>query len=96
MKMKLRTLPNSIHLPISKHEVIHKSETTRADIYQEYVHPWYEYQENGCVRKSDKAVPIPPNPPSKEAVERAKFVDKTYHWKGGDDSVRSGDKRTSK
>jgi len=68
-----------------------------SDIYQEYVHPWYLYNENGCIRRSDKTTNIneliPPNPPSKEAVERAKFVDKTYQWSGGD-SVRSGGKRS--
>ena len=63
-----------------------------SDIYQEWVHPWYEYQENGCVRRSDKAILIKPNPPSKEAVERAKFVDKTYHWAG---SLRSRDERSN-
>ena len=73
--MKLN--PSLTQPQISKHEVVHHSERTRADVY---VHPWYQYQENGCMRKSDKAVPIPPNPPSKEAVERARFVDKTYHW----------------
>jgi len=34
-----------------------------------------------------------PNPPSKQAIERAKFKDKTYHWNGG---VRPGNKRTTK
>ena len=61
----------------------------------EYTHPWYKHvaKENGCIRKSDKAIPVlnRPNPPSKEAVERAKFVDKTYHWTGRDSSVRSRD-----
>ena len=33
---------------------------------------------------------IRPNPPSKEAVKRAKFVDKTYHWTGGNSSIRPG------
>ena len=47
----------------------------------EYIHPWYQYLNK-------------PNPPSKESVERAKFVDKTYHWSGSD-SIRSGDKRTT-
>ena len=69
--------------------------STRPQIFEEYVHPWYEYQENGCVRRSDKAVLIKPNPPSKEAVERAQFVDKTYHWSGSN-SVRPGNKRTTK
>ena len=64
-----------------------------SDIYKEWKHPWYEYNENGCVRRSDKAVPIPPNPPSKEAVERAKFVDKTYIWRRSS-SIRPGNERT--
>ena len=49
-----------------------------------YEHPWYKHLD-----KQLKA----PNPPSKEAIEKAKFVDKTYHWNG---SVRSGYKRTTK
>ncbi len=36
---------------------------------------------------------IRPNPPTAEAVRRAKFKDKTYHWNG---AIRSGNKRTSK
>jgi len=75
--MKLNPNQNLTRPQISKHEVIHHTEVTRID---PYVHPWYKYQENGCVRKSDKAVPIPPNPPTEEAVKRARFVDKTYHW----------------
>ena len=49
-----------------------------SDIYQEYVHPWYEFntkQEEQAVRL------IRPNPPTAEAVKRAQFVDKTYIWK---------------
>ena len=34
-----------------------------------------------------------PNPPTAEAIHRAQFVDKTYHWKNAD--LRSGDKRAS-
>tara|TARA_Y100001963_G_scaffold66429_1_gene92583 strand:+ start:343 stop:516 length:174 start_codon:yes stop_codon:yes gene_type:complete len=34
----------------------------------DYEHPWYKHAQ-------------PPNPPTKEAVEKAKFVDKTYTWK---------------
>ena len=48
----------------------------------EYVHPWYLYQENRCTRRSDNTKLIKPNPPTKEAIEKAKFVDKTYHWTG--------------
>ena len=35
----------------------------------EYVHPWYQYLNK-------------PNAPTKEAIEKAKFKDKTYQWKG--------------
>ena len=51
----------------------------------EYVHPWYEHADNKLIK---------PNPPSKEAVERAQFKDKTYHWKR-DSSVRSRNERTT-
>ena len=77
--MKLN--PNSTHLPISKHEVIHPTEVSRTDIDRLYVHPWYKHLEKQELKK--------PNPPSKEAVKRAKFVYKTYHWKRGNDSIRS-------
>ena len=86
--MKLN--PNSTRLQISKHEVIHPSETSRADIYQHYEHPWYKFNKE----QDAKAQLIKPNPPTKEAVERAQFVDKTYHWSGAD-SVRSRDQRTN-
>ncbi len=45
-----------------------------------YEHPWYKHLNK-------------PNPPTKEAIEKAKFKDKTFHWDGG---VRSGNKRTPK
>ena len=34
-----------------------------------YKHPWYEYLKK-------------PNPPTPEAVEKAKFKDKTFTWNG--------------
>ena len=49
----------------------------------DYVHPWDAY-----VAKLKQ-----PKPPTQEAIEKAKFVDKTFHW-GGD--LRSGNKRASK
>ena len=64
--------------------------STRPQIFKEYVHPWYEYNDD----QNKQAKLIRPNPPSKEAVERAKFIDKTYHWSGSD-SVRSRDKRSA-
>ena len=51
-----------------------------------YEHPWYKH-----IDKELKS----PNPPSKEAIEKAKFVDKTYQW-SGDNRIRSGNKRSSK
>ena len=49
-----------------------------------YEHPWYKHL--------DKELKSP-KPPTQEAVEKAKFVDKTYHWDGG---VRPRNKRTPK
>ena len=50
-----------------------------------YEHPWYKH-----LSKELKS----PNPPSKEAIEKAKFVDKTYRW-SGDNRIRSGNKRSN-
>jgi len=47
-----------------------------------YEHPWYKHL--------DKELKSP-NPPTQKAIEKAKFVDKTYHWDGG---VRPRNKRT--
>ena len=51
-----------------------------------YEHPWYKHVNDRLIR---------PNPPTKEAIERAKFVDKTYHW-SRDDSVRPRKQRVTK
>ena len=53
-----------------------------------YRHPWYEQNERLDKKQTHL---IKPNPPSKEAVERARFIDKTYEWKGRSNSIRSGD-----
>jgi hypothetical protein len=65
-----------------------------------YEHPWYKYKiAKDCPEDMRKPVYNlllnKPNPPSQEAIEKAKFVDKTFHWSGSD-SVRSGNKRSSK
>ena len=61
--------------------------STRPQIFDGgYEHPWYKHL--------DKELKSP-NPPSKEAIEKAKFVDKTYQW-SGDNRIRSGNKRSSK
>ena len=49
-----------------------------------YNHPWYQY-----IAEEDNKKLNRPNPPSKEAVERAKFVDKTYEWTRRPSSIRS-------
>ena len=65
-----------------------KPNSTQPRIFEgsEYVHPWYEKTDNKLIK---------PNPPSKEAVERAQFKDKTYHWQR-DNSVRPRNQRSSK
>ena len=74
MKLRSQTNLNSIPPPISKHEVVHPTERTRADdIYQHYEHPWYKFNSAQELKK--------PNPPTEEAIKKAKFVDKTYQWK---------------
>jgi len=55
-----------------------------------YEHPWYK--KSGATKKSDQNILIKPNPPTKEAIEKAKFVDKTYQW-SGTNRIRSGNKR---
>ena len=74
MKLRSQTNLNSIPPPISKHEVVHPTERTRADdIYQHYEHPWYKFNSSQELKK--------PNPPTEEAIKKAKFIDKTYQWK---------------
>ena len=60
-----------------------------------YEHPWYKHVSNSPIMewKGNKQL-IRPNPPTKEAIERAKFVDKTYHW-SRDNSVRPGKQRAA-
>ena len=86
----MKLIPNLTQPPISKHEVVHPSETSRTDIYAHYEHPWYKFNKD----EDKKAQLIKPNPPSKEAIKRAQFVDKTFQWSGSD-SIRSRDERTN-
>ena len=83
--------------------------STRPQIFKHYEHPWYKFESqspimkwddkttgvNATVRNIGNKLLIKPNPPSKESIERAKFVDKTYHWSGGS-GVRSRDRRSSR
>ena len=55
-----------------------------------YSHPWYDYVALIEYYGENMRELRRPKPPSKEAIERAKFVDKTYHWTSRNSSVRSG------
>jgi hypothetical protein len=68
-----------------------------------YKHPWYEHVKH---RISDDCpedmkehaynlLLNKPNPPTVEAVKRAKFVDKTYHW-SRDSNTRPRKQRVTK
>ena len=46
----------------------------------EYVHPWYESVEQ--MVRDDRDGLRRPNLPTKEAIKKAQFVDKTYVWTG--------------
>jgi len=89
--MKLN--PNSIHQQISKHEVIHETESSRQDRYFHCITDCH-YGDQPC---NDNCVNIlnKPNPPSQEAVDKAKFKDKTYEWNRSD-NIRPRNKRSSK
>ena len=64
--------------------------STQPQIFERYKHPWYEHNE-----RLDKQELNKPNPPTQEAIEKAKFIDKTYHW-NRDDSVRPGNQRSAR
>ena len=64
--------------------------STQPQIFERYKHQWYEHNE-----RLDKQVLNKPNPPTQQAIEKAKFVDKTYQW-NRDDSVRPRNKRTAR
>ena len=59
--------------------------STQPQIFENgnYKHPWYEHKLNK------------PNPPTKEAIEKAKFVDKTYEWDRSN-NIRPRSKRSTK
>ena len=73
MKLRSQTNQSSTPPPISKHEVVHHTETSRKEIYQHYEHPSYKFNSGEILVK--------PNPPTEAAIKKAQFVDKTYQWK---------------
>ena len=56
--------------------------STRPQIFKHYEHPWYKFLNK-------------PKPPTPEAVEKAKFKDKTFEWNRSD-NIRPRNKRSSK
>jgi hypothetical protein len=64
--------------------------STQPQIFEHYKHPWYEHNE-----RLDKQELNRPNPPTQQAIEKAKFIDKTYHW-DRDNSVRPRNKRSAR
>ena len=82
---------NSTHRPtfdeVYKHfESITNDWTEAEDLMHDYHLAQYaEELETGLIR---------PNPPTKEMIKKAQFIDKTYIWKHA--GIRSGDGRSSK
>ena len=72
--------------------------STQPQIFKHYTHPWYTYQNNekdiGQKWVYDSSL-NKPNPPTQEEVDKAKFVDKTFHW-NRTDNIRPRNKRSSK
>ena len=58
--------------------------STQPQIFENgnYEHPWYTHLNK-------------PNPPTQEAVDKAQFIDKTYHWDRSSDN-RPRNRRTTK
>ncbi len=48
--------------------------STHQQIFEDYQHPRYEFNE-------DEAKLIKPKPPTKEAIQKARFIDKTFAWR---------------
>jgi len=63
--------------------------STQPQIFKNYKHPWYEHNE-----RLDKQELNRPNPPTQEAIEKAKFVDKTYEW-DRTNNIRPRNKRST-
>jgi hypothetical protein len=53
-----------------------------SEMTQTWEHPWNSHMKKWDAEKElDKRLKKPKSP-TKEAIEKAKFKDKTYHWKG--------------
>ena len=79
MKLRPDQNQNSTQPQISKHEYVHHSETTRQD--QVWEHPWNAHMKKWDAEKHWEEQLKRPEPPSQEAIKKARFIDKTYVWK---------------
>ena len=59
-------------------------EQNRPAIYEHYEHPWYKFNKDEA---ENSELLNKPNPPTKEAVKKSKFIDKTYVWRN-DNRIR--------
>ena len=51
-----------------------------------YEHPWYKHASKSPVMEWKEPLKLnKPNPPTEEAVKRAQFKDKTFHWNRSSD-----------
>ena len=72
--------------------------STQPQIFEngDYEHPWYKHTSKSPIMewRDERDRLIKPNPPTKEAIEKAKFVDKTYEW-DRTNNIRPGNKRST-
>ena len=51
-------------------------------------HPWNSHMKKFDAEKEIESKLIKPNPPTKQAIDKARFVDKTFAWRN-DARIRS-------
>ena len=72
--------------------------STQPQIFEngDYEHPWYKHTSKSPIMewRDERDRLIKPNPPTKEAIEKAKFVDKTYEWDRSN-NIRPRNKRST-
>ena len=72
--------------------------STQPQIFEngDYEHPWYKHTSKSPIMewRDERDRLIKPNPPTKEAIEKAKFVDKTYEW-DRTNNIRPRNKRST-
>ena len=69
--MKLN--PNSIQQPISDERLLEG---------RAWEHPWNKHMKEWDAEKELEKRNKKPKPPTPEAIEKAKFKDRTYRWNG--------------